>query len=181
MKGTFMKFKVILICLIFCFAALPAHAVKIDAESFDFASSFHIGAVMGPGLGLNFGLDAGIPMGDFELGLEFEQIITDYDYEVSINARRFGLITRYHIIEDLFSAAIHFGSAEFSTSQDVFVSDVFGGDETLITGGKINTASYLAASLEWMLGDLILSPKVCLNYVGGGAVLQLDLNIGTRF
>jgi len=166
--------------LIIITMAYPAFAIKINSEM-GFASMFHIGLVSGPGLGLNFGVDGGIPMGDFELGVELEQVITDYNYEVSINATRAGGMLRYEILDDMLWVAAHAGGIGFTVSKDTEVGDVFSDRKSALIADETYNGSYVSISLDCRVGDLILTPRFHTNYVENGAVLQFDLNLGTRF
>ena len=173
------KFFILILILILCALHGPAHAIKVSGGSF--ASSFHIGGVIGFGLGINFGMDAGIPIGDFELGAEIEQAITDYKFEVSVNTTRLGLLVRYQIIEGLLSAGIHTGSTRFTTSKDTTFSDASSGDKISLVGGDEYKASYVSASIDYALGDLIITPRFYINYIEGGTLYEFDINLGMRF
>jgi hypothetical protein len=168
-----------LLTLLLLIIVSPAHAIKIEGGSF--AGSFHLGLVSGPGLGINFGLDGGVPAGDFLLGGEIEQIVTDHDFDVSINARKFGLMARYYMMEKTLSAALHLGTTEFSISKDTTFKDALTSKSERITGTELKKASYVAFSLDYYLGQYMITPKICMNYLEEGSLLEFDLNLGHTF
>lgn len=172
--------KNIFLCLCLClFLSSPASAIKFSGGSFD--SSLHIGAVFGPGVGVGLGIDAGIPMGDFELGAEIEQIMSNNDFEVNIDARRIGLLLRYAAIPGVVVVGFHTGAGEFSISKDAQFKDFSSGKSVDILSGDIYHSSYAALSLDYYFGDVIITPKIMMNYLEGGSLLEFDLNLGKNF
>lgn len=168
------------ILLIIFLACAPASAIKISGGN-GFSGMFHVGGVMGPGIGINFGLDLGMPVEQWELGLEAGQVITDYDFSISINATKIGGVARYELIEDSLWGAVHIGKTWFSVSKDMSFTDMFSGKSFALKSGGVLDASYISASLDYKLGDIFVSPRVFLNYIGEGAVFEFDLNVGSRF
>ena len=158
----------------------PAFGIKITGGT-SFASSFHIGFVDGPGLGLNFGLDAGIPIEAFEIGAEVEQMITDSGYDTNINATKFGALVRYQAIEDFLSIGVHAGVIGYITSKDISFHDTFSDKKVTVKGETKGSASYVAGSVDFTLGDFMLTPKVSLLNINKGYLPEIDINLGARF
>ncbi len=176
------NFKTITLVLFFVFVFVSsAHALKVEENPY--ASTFHLGLVFGPGTGLDLGADFLFPFEALQLGFEGEIIITDYEFEVNINGRRLGGVLRYEFIEDFFSLGAHFGKTWFTVSRDVEYLDVISGEKYVIYENSDNSATYLAASFDFIVFDgYILTPKLIMNSVdGGGSLLEFNLNIGHEF
>jgi len=160
----------------------PADAAKISGfQEFGLTGGFYIGVVTGPGIGLNFGLDAGVPFESFTFGVEVEQLVTDADLDTNINATKFGGIIRYQVIEDFISIGAHAGVLGYMTSKDTSYHDTFSGKKIEIKGEEKNSGSYVAGSIDFKFGALILTPKVSLLNIGKGYLPEIDLNVGARF
>ncbi len=177
MKKTFF----LCLCLCLCLPLSPAFAYKITGGELPFGASFHIGGVFGPGVGINFGGDVGINAGDFEVGIELEQLTTDHDFDVNINASRGGLFVRYPVFENLLVCGLSLGRAGFITSKDTAYKDLFSGESKPIAGETKLDATYIAGSLDIKAGEFILTPKVYVNYLADGALLEFDFNLGHKF
>ena len=166
--------------MIFFACSAPASAIKISGETIGFMSQFHLGFVDGFGLGVNFGLDAGVPAGDFELGAEIEQSVTDYRFDVNMNPTKLGILLRYTAIPEQLWVAVHLGSVQFTASKDTYYMDTFSGDRIDIFGEEQTRGSYVSASLDYKMGDFVLTPRAYFNYINGGMLPEFDLNLGVR-
>ncbi len=138
---------------------------------------------MGPGAGINFGLDAYMPFEDWRFGGEIEQIISDYEFEVNINATRLGGVIKYKFFEETMALGLHLGKIFFKTTKDVVYTDAFSNNKYEIKGERGYSATYIEAAASFkILEEFILTPKIILNYVDdGGAIKEVDLNIGHEF
>lgn len=172
------RISLILFLLIFFFS-FPSYAITIRGTPFD--SSFHIGLTMGPGTGLNFGIDGLIVFNDFSFGGEIEQLVTNHDFEVNINALRYGGVLKYNVTEEI-AIGMHLGMASFNVSRDVEYKDAFTGDYFMIEGETGNSLSYIGLSSDFELLGFVITPKVIINYISnGGAIYEFDLNMGKGF
>jgi len=182
MSGVMKGLNVIVLSFLFVFVISSA-ACAIKVEETGYASTFHLGLIFGPGTGINLGADFLFPIGEVDLGLEGEIEITDYEWEVNINGRRLGGVLRYEFVDTFFSSALHFGKTWFTVSRDVDYQDVLSGEKYALYADESNSATYLALSFDFVIfEEYILTPKLVMNYIdNGGAVLEIDLNLGHEF
>jgi|GEM_PF-1632403 len=163
--------------------AMSSAAYALKVQEAPYASTFHLGLIFGPGMGIDLGADFLFPINSLDLGLEGEIIITDHEFEVNLNGRRVGGVLRYEFLEDFFSSALHFGKTWFTVSRDVDYLDIFSGKRYALYADEGNSATYMAFSLDFIVWDeYILTPKLVMNSVdGGGTLLEVNLNLGHDF
>jgi len=174
-----MKLKSLAVLLLLCLFSPAAQAVKV--QKLPFVSDFHMGVSNGVGFGLDFGFDAGIDLWGIKLGPEIEQLILDVDYSASINATRYGGYLTLPLTRDL-NLNLHAGSTNFQVTKANVRYTVDGTVYTLPMDQKYS-ATYQAVSLDYILGDYKLSPKLVYNMVAGQGVFlrEFDFNLARSF
>lgn len=159
--------------------ASSCNAIKI--ENLPLMSDAHVGMVSGIGLGIGLGFDAGLRLGNFQIGPEIEQLITDVDYSASINATRFGGFISYMISES-FTLNFHAGSFNFQPNrQIIYTAD---GNNYILAENLDYKGSYSAISLDYLYKpfNMLITPKIALNSINEqGTLREFDLNLGWRF
>jgi hypothetical protein len=178
-----MRFKLLLaFCIILMSIANTTSAITFSGENVPLDSSFHLGLVDGPGLGVSIGGEIFYLQGAFGIGGDIEQQITNSAYEQNISILKYGLALKY-IINDDFFVTLHFGVGSTNLlSQSVEYMDTFSGDRKTIDEGTRVKASYWAIAPNFRIGEYYLSPKVVFNRIEtGGTLLEVDVNIGHKF
>jgi len=168
-----------LLSSILCSASFP---VTFSGGNVPYDSSFHLGLVNGPGTGLDLGGDVFLPVADnFGVGAEIEYLMTNSGLEQNISMQKYGLVLKYVVNEDLFFT-LHYGGCPFYVSKILDYVDSLSGEEYTIDEDTHGHASYIAFAPNIRLWDYFFTPKIAINRIeDGGAVLELDLNIGHRF
>ena len=159
---------------------LSSSASAMKIEKLPYMGDFHLGIVHGPGLGINLGVDGGLKLKDFDIGLEVYQIMTDVNYSATISATRFGAILGLKLYPNL-KLNGHYGYFNFIPSRDITFTDISGKSQTVIEANNYK-GEYLAVSLDYSAWDLIFSPKYVFNKITDkGNLSEVDFNIGKSF
>ncbi len=173
--------KIVFAVFIVLAASTAAFAMKVEnLPSISFIplnSDFHIGIVNGIGNGLNIGINALVPLGDFGAGLEVEQIMSDINYSATINATRFGLIASLLLYNSI-KLNYHMGNFNFMPSQAINFIDATGGNYILAEATNYK-GQYWGISADYPAFDFIFTLKFTNNAIQDkGTVREIDLNIG---
>jgi hypothetical protein len=153
----------------------PARAMKL--QNLPLMAEFHLGLVAGLGTGLDFGAKAYLPLENLKLGLEIEQLVTDYNYSANINCLRLGGTLSLSLSPN-FTLNGHFGTLGFQSSQDFVYRDTSGANQN-ITANINYKGAYYGGSLDYAIWGVVITPKYLINNVTDkGPYSEFDLNIG---
>lgn len=167
--------------LFILFLCSSSFAVIFSGTNVPYDSSLHLGIVNGPGTGVDIGADIYFPFEDVSVGLDAEQQVTNSDFEQNINILKYGIALKYILTEE-FYLTFHLGRASFYLSKTIDYVDSFSGKLYTIEEDSYGSASYIGITPNFKVGEYFIMPKIAINNItGGGAMLELDLNVGHRF
>jgi hypothetical protein len=168
------------LAVIFWLIMLLSGAQAFKLENTPFFSNFHIGFVSGVGAGLNFGVSGRFLPGDFKIGAEIEQVITDVNYSATINAIKYGGLVSLKLT-DLITLNGHYGVLQFKTNKDFAFTDL-SNTSIPLTANTPYTGNYWAISLDYPFEWFSLTPKYAVNTIQDkGSVAQFDINVSRGF
>ena len=170
--------KILISLVLTALLAGGSHAIKV--EKLPFMSDFYVGIVNGIGIGIDLGVRAIYPIEDLRFGLELEQIMSDVNYTMTLNATRLGACAGIKVNDNL-TVFYHMGGFNFMPSRLYVYTDSNGNNYTL----KENTnykGTYWAVSADYLAWGFIITPRFVNNTIfDQGVVREIDVNIGKSF
>ena len=161
-------------------ALLAGGSQAIKVEKLPFMSDFYVGMVNGIGMGIDLGVRAIYPLEDLRFGLEVEQLMTDVNYSMTLNATRFGACCGIKINDNL-TVFYHMGGFNFMPSRLYVYTDSNGKTYTLNESTNYK-GTYWAVSVDYLACGFIISPRFVNNTIfDQGVAREVDVNVGKSF